>query len=384
MADCYKNGHFSIREVTDLETFRSLREQWNSLAEQQVDEVPFLCHEWFELWLKHFLGQDRLHILLLHRDDKLVAIVPLYISNTRFKSVPVKMLSLIGNAYSPLRDIISGNADGACRFEYFHLIIDYLTKHQERWDILDVGPFSEPAISGSGVEGHASRKSLQTMRQMCCENWFLEGIAYSGDDYLASRSKNFRKELRKRMRRLEEEGTVDIHIVTHDDNMDRLMDDYYGVYGSSWKQAEHLGPNFHRELAKLAARKGWLRLGFIRVAGVPRATSYAIASGKTGYILKSAYDLEMKSFGLGTLMRIEMIRSLIDNDGVTCIDLGPGEEAYKQTFVSEMRDLQSVIVFNRGVKGTLLAGLCNNVLPAVRRFGPLNTIKKYLAARLHS
>lgn len=384
MADCYRNGHFSICEVTDIESFKSLREQWNSLAEQQVDKVPFLCHEWFELWLKHFLGEGRLHILLLHCDDKLVAIAPLFVTNTRFKSIPVRMLSLIGNAYSPLRDIISGNVDGADRSQYFQLIIVYLSAHQDRWDILDFGPFSEPAITGCGIEGNASRNSLHTMRQVCCENWFLDGITYSSDDYLASRSKNFRKELRKRIRKLEEEGTVDIQIVTHDDNMDRLMDDYYGVYGSSWKQAEHLGPNFHRDLAGLAARKGWLRLGFIRVAGVPRATSYAIASGKTGYILKSAYDLGMKSFGLGTMMRIEMIRSLIDNDGVTCIDLGPGEEAYKHTFVSEMRNLQSVIVFNRGVKGALLAGLCNSVLPAVRRFGPLNTIKKYLSARLQS
>jgi CelD/BcsL family acetyltransferase involved in cellulose biosynthesis len=120
------------------------------------------------------------------------------------------------------------------------------------------------------------------------------------------------------------------------------------------------------------------------VAGVPRATSYAIVAGNTGYILKSAYDLEMKLFGLGTMMRIEMILALIDRDGVTCIDLGPGDETYKQTFVTDKRDLQSVIIFNPGIKGSFLSGLCTRVLPAVRSCAPLNSIKRYLSARLRS
>ncbi len=377
-------AQYKVSEVTDLQAFVALREQWNLLAEQQANEVPFLCHEWFELWLQHFLSQDQLLILLLHRGDDLVAIAPFAIANTRFKSVPVRALTLVGNAYSPLRDIVCGIADSVSRAKYFQRFMDHVMTRRDQWDILDFGPYSDVSIVRYEVERHANTQGLCTMRQSCCENWFLEGISYSGDDYLASRSKNFRKELRKRMRRLEEEGPVDIHIVTHDYNMDEFMDDYYSVYGSSWKQAEHLGPNFHRDLAKLFARKGWLRLGFIRVNGMPRATSYAIVSGSTGYILKSAYDQEMKSFGLGTMMRIEMIRSLIDNDGVTCIDLGPGEEDYKQIFVSEKRDLQSVVVFNRGVKGTFLAGLCTCVLPALRSFGPLNSIKRYLAARLHS
>jgi CelD/BcsL family acetyltransferase involved in cellulose biosynthesis len=384
LAAISSDSRYSVSEVTDFETFTLLRVQWNQLAEQQTNEVPFLCYEWFELWLKHFLAQDRLLILLLHREGELVAIAPLFIATTRFKSVPVRTLSFIGNAYSPLRDIICGNTDSASQTNYLQWFMDHVVARRDQWDIIDLGPYSDETIAGYGIEGHVCRQGLKSVRQMCCENWFLNGISYSGDDYLFSRHKNFRKELRKRMRRLEEEGAVDIQIVTHGNHMDGIMDDYYSVYGSSWKLAERLGPNFHRDLAKLAARKGWLRLGFIKVDGVPRATSFAIVAGTTGYILKSAYDVEMKSFGLGTMMRVEMIRTLIDNDGVTCIDLGPGEEAYKQAFVSEKRDLQSVVVFNSNVKGILLAGLCTSVLPAVRRCGPLNTIKKYLATRLHS
>ncbi|CAG1010311.1 hypothetical protein ANRL4_04171 [Anaerolineae bacterium] len=378
------DNSYTVSEITDLQSFKALRERWDLLAEQQQSEVPFLCHEWFELWLQHFLSQNQLFILLLHRGDEVVAIAPFFITNARFKSVPVRTLTLIGNAYSPLRDIVCGSADPANRTGYFQRFMDHVVARRDQWDILDFGPYSDDTIARYDVERHANRLGLRTMRQSCCENWYLEGISYSGDDYLASRSKNFRKELRKRMRRLEEEGPVDIRIVTQDDNLDELIDNYYRVYGSSWKQAEHLSPDFHRDFAKLAARKGWLRLGFIRVSGVARATSYAIVAGTTGYILKSAYDLEMKSFGLGTMIRIEMIRELIDNGGVTCIDLGPGDETYKQTFVSEKRDLKSVIVFNKGVKGFFLSGLCTRVLPAVRSCGPLNSIKNYLAARLHS
>jgi CelD/BcsL family acetyltransferase involved in cellulose biosynthesis len=318
----------------------------------------------------------------LYADGEAVAIAPLYISNARFKSITVRKLSLIENAYSPLCNIIYGCADPARLAEYFRNFMDYLTTKSALWDIFIFGPFSDETIGLYDAEGDARRRGLPTVRESCHENWYLDGIACSGEEYLAGRSKNFRKSLGKRIRHLEEEGPVEVQIVSRHENLDGLMDDYYCVYGKSWKLKEQIGPNFHRNLAKLSESKGWLRLGFVRVNGVPKATSYAIVSGAAGYLLKSAYDQEMRSYGLGTMLRIEMIRTLIDQDHVTRIDLGSGNEGYKQTFATEKRHLQSVIFFSKGIKGCLLTVLCVRVLPVIRRCRLLNRCKNYLSERL--
>lgn len=376
--------YFEVNVIDNFDYFMSLREQWNHLAFAQTDETPFLCHEWFELWLKNFLGKNHLYTIVLYVGGDIAAIAPFYISIVRFKSVPVRKLGFISNAYSPLCNIICGNIDPTRRREYILLILDHITSRRDAWDIFEFGPLPNEILTLSNIEGYADRLRFSVVKEPRFANWYMDGIAFSGNEYLDNRSKNFRKELRKRWKHLEEEGTVEINVLSHIADMQEMMNDYYSVYGKSWKQKESIGPNFHRDLAILAEKNGWLRLGFIRIDGTPKATSYAIVSGRVGYILKSAYDLDMKSFGIGTMMRIEMIRRLIDQDNVSCIDLGPGDESYKKTFAPSMREFSSIIVFSKGIRGHLLAILSNKVLPVVRNCSPLNRFKSFISRKLQS
>lgn len=378
------NQSYNVIEINDFDSFMTLRDKWNLLAGGQLNEKPFLCHEWFELWLNNFLKQDQLFILVLVAADEIVAIAPLYLSSSNFKSIPVRRLGLLVNAYSPGGNLICGNAGWGSRASYLKLFVDYVMTKCDQWDIFDFGPLPEEIIRHYDVESYASLRGLRNVKITCQENWFWEGGISSSKEYLSSRSKNFLKELKKRKRRLEDEGSIEITINTPNEDLDELIDDYYNVYEKSWKQKEHIGPNFHRDFARLASSKGWLRLGFVRVNGVAKATSYALVSGSVGYLLKSAYDLEMRQYGLGNMLRLEMISALIDKDHVSFIDLGTGDESYKVMFASSKRHLQSIIIFGKGIKGFLLHQLCSKGLPYASRHHFLESIKRYISLKLKS
>ena len=59
----------------------------------------FLTWEWLYLWTKHYLGGDRLRILLLLDDDqRLVGIAPFYLRTTKAQGlIPLRELRFLGS-----------------------------------------------------------------------------------------------------------------------------------------------------------------------------------------------------------------------------------------------------------------------------------------------
>ena len=68
-----------IRVVTSLKEFGDLSDQWNKLLAETPSNNIFLTWEWLYTWARHYLGENRLHILLACEDDQIVGIAPLYI-----------------------------------------------------------------------------------------------------------------------------------------------------------------------------------------------------------------------------------------------------------------------------------------------------------------
>ena len=79
-------GVFSIRAVTTLEEFEALANPWNALLKQTASDNIFLTWEWLYTWAKHYLGDNRLCIILVYKQpSQLVGIAPFYIQGLKTK-----------------------------------------------------------------------------------------------------------------------------------------------------------------------------------------------------------------------------------------------------------------------------------------------------------
>jgi CelD/BcsL family acetyltransferase involved in cellulose biosynthesis len=99
------------------------------------------------------------------------------------------------------------------------------------------------------------------------------------------------------------------------DRLDELLDEGFRVEGSGWKDAEGTSmrsqpraERFYREVARWAAARGWLRLGFLRVEDRPVAFDYSLEVRGVHYFMKGGYDPLFARHSPGLLMRREMIR----------------------------------------------------------------------------
>ncbi len=144
---------------------------------------------------------------------------------------------------------------------------------------------------------------------------------------------------------------------------------YEEIYRASWKPDEG-APAFLRALAEQEGAAGTLRLGIASKDGRPIAAQLWTVENGEALIHKLAYRDDAKALSPGTILSQAMFRHVLDEDRVSAIDYGTGNEAYKADWMDRARTLWRVRAFDT----RSLAGLTRALKPAAR----------HLAARLRS
>lgn len=372
------NNKFSVKVVSWIDDLANLRDDWDKLASKHGSYMPFLCFDWFQLWLHHFLKGKELCIVLLYEGHNLACIAPFLRKRERFKGINVRKIELIGNVYSPFRYFLFDQLGNEQRAAYLSIILKFLAKSYSQWDFID---FS--AIPGENRSFDVLKEATNKAGVSCSEyfsfgDWYLDDIAYSGDEYIANLPKKIRKDVPYCQRRLQKIGNLEFKLIRNQGSIDDYMELYYWVYSKSWQRREGVGPTFHRDLAKLAAKNGWLRLGFLFLDGTPISAQFWMTCSNNSFILKTVYDQDYKKYSPGKILTAEMMKHVIDIDKVKTVDYVQGDEPYKKDWTPKRRERKGLLVFNDNIKGKYLALLTNKIQPAINKHKYLYKCKEVI------
>ena len=379
--DYFFEDKFLIKEVNGLNELKELRTVWNHLAERQGSHTPFLCFDWFETWLQHFLEDHKLQILIVYREDEIVAIAPFTLRKERFKGINIRKIELIGNIYSPIRYLLFNSSDDKERKKILFYIFEFFTKFCKDWDIIDFYPIPEENHCFDLIKMAVNRTKFKPSEYFCFGDWYLDKIELSGDEYFEKLPKRVKKDISYNQRRLRNMGHYEFKLINNGD-VDHYMDIYYGVYSRSWQERESIGPNFHRDLAKMAVRNNWLRLGFLFFNNVAMASQFWLACDGTAFILKTVYDQEFKKYSPGKILTSEMMKYVIDKDRVKTADYIHGDETYKEDWASERRERKGILIYNNNIRGQYLYLYDKKISGAINKYRFLKTMKEIVVKGL--
>lgn len=373
---------YKIRIVQDISEFQKLEAEWNILTENYKHHVPFLCFDWFKIWLKHFLNENKLFILLVYMEDHLSAIAPFIIKNEKFKGIiNAKKIEFIGNVHSPVRNFIFGDLNNGARKTDLTNIFNYLKSKFMKWDIIELESMPEEDSTFAITNLVVSEVGFKKRQYSCYGDWYLDEINYSGDEYIKRLPKNTRLELKRRKKRLEEVGQLEFHIGKEKDKLDYYINLYHEVRSKSWKHPE-ADVLFQRDFRELGTEKGWLRFGFLFLNSSAIAAQLRILSNNVAYFMDTVHDPNYNQFGPGSILRAEFTKYLIDADNVNEIDNLKGDEPYKKDWTPKRRERRGITIFNNTLKGQILAFLMTKLLPMVGKYPILfkgkNRIMGYL------
>jgi CelD/BcsL family acetyltransferase involved in cellulose biosynthesis len=306
--------------VGEEHSLDALASEWDDLADR-AGAAPFVRPGWIGAWLRAF-GQGEAIFVTARRDGLLTGLLPLERRGSTL-AAPVNSETFTFEILGEDGEAILAHALtlGARR-----LRLDQI-EHRR-----DLEAFRAATRGARTIERRSERSPFVT-------------TSGAHEDYVKSVGSKFFADIRRRRRRLEEEGAVTIEVVDEPgDDLQRLLDEGYGLEGSGWKTAEGTSiaarPKvraYYDDAARWAARRGILRLVFLRVDGKAVAFQLGVEDGGAYYFCKGGYDPAHHRFAPGKQLVAHMIERSFGNDVQTFEFLGESEP-WKLEWTQEGRE----------------------------------------------
>jgi hypothetical protein len=333
-------------------SFDVLPESYSGVFEAGAGISFFLSKEWFQNFTEHVVADpQKLRVYGVETADGCpVATLPMIETHQSNGVLSHACLESLTNYYSCCFAPILRN--GQIEREVIKALAERLWEDRAQWEILRLQPLNRDSAVYTALVETFGQMGLIVQTYFCFGNWYLDVAGRSYQEYFKSLPSVLQKNIPYNLRRLERSDGK-IVIVTDETGLERALDDYEKVYNSSWKVQEAT-PQFIRGLARIAARKGWLRLGLVYIAGEPAAAQLWIVNGRVASIYKIAYDERFAKLSAGTALTAKLMERAIDEDKVTVVDYLSGEDDYKKNWMSHRREFWGIVAFNpRSLRGLI-------------------------------
>jgi CelD/BcsL family acetyltransferase involved in cellulose biosynthesis len=342
----------STSSVDVVDAFGPVVAEWTQLA-GETGGSPFAHAGWVHAWWSSF-GSGILRAVTVRRAGRLVALAPVEIVGSSWRAP--------ANAHTPSFDLLALDGDAA------QMLADGL--FARRPPELRVGPLRSEAVAG--LERAAGTAGYRTVTRPAGRAPYIR-LEPDLSALERSFSHNLRHDVRRRMRRLCEAGAVSVEISSGGPSLDALLAEGFDVEARSWKGAARTAiasspatVAFYRSVAQWAASVGWLRLAFLRLDGRAIAFQFDLEHGGAYYSLKIGYDPSFERFAPGKLLAYAMLLRAAAR-GASVYELLGTDEAWKQRWTHDGRDLAMLHAFSPSVGGRVARWAFVHGRPLVRR-----------------
>jgi CelD/BcsL family acetyltransferase involved in cellulose biosynthesis len=323
-------------------TLEDVRPDWVALQESLPS--VFSTWEWADVWWRHH-GRGEQRVTRLRAGGAAAALAPTYLSAFH----GLRILRLIG--HGPADDLGPVAADP----EAGAAALDAALRRCGNDHDLFVGEHLEPGASGGRVIGRTRAPVLRFEH----DTW---------EAFLASKSRNLRQQVGRRARNLERRHRVEL---TRSDRgrLDADLATLFALHRDRWGDGTAFGRDeaFHREFARVALDRGWLRLWLLHADGVPVAAWYGFRRAGVEQYYQAGWDGRYAHLSVGFVLLAHTIRSALE-DGMREYRFLQGFEPYKYRFANG-ESVSETSVVPRTPVGRVAAGGARvlTALPPLRR-----------------
>ena len=314
--------------------FSSISEnEWNTLVEQSISDVPFLRYEYLSQWWQTLGGGEwkdaELVLISARENDQLVGIAPLFKSQYDRRDA----LLLIGSIeISDYLDLIV-RLDDLPRF--LSGLMDFLA-HSPTYRGLPFDWYNLPDNSPTraALKAESERRGLTYHEEIYRPT---PRIALNGsfEDYLARVEKKQRHEIRRKMRRaMESEIPVKFYVVEDAAILDSEIDSFFQLMEHDSNKASFLTPSMRvqmKSVIQTAFEHGYLWLAFLTVDGVKAAAALNFDYKNKLWGYNSGVSREFMELSPGWVLLGHQLQWACEH-GRAEFDFMRGDEEYKYRF----------------------------------------------------
>jgi CelD/BcsL family acetyltransferase involved in cellulose biosynthesis len=318
------------RSFLDLEPAAA---DWNALLAESLLDAPFLRYEYLSTWWETRGGGEwplsaELALVTARRGGRLTGIAPLFFASNLQGEPSLLLLGSI--EISDYLDLIVRPADLA---EFVSGLFDFLPSLPFGWKCLDWHNLLETSPSLPVLAAEAARRGWPFEME---KTYHAPSIPLPGnfDAYLAGIDKKQRHEIRRKMRRAEEAGTVHWYIVEDEAALDSEVDAFLTLMAADPEKAAFLTDVMRSQMRRslhAAFRAGWLQLAFLTINGEKAAGYLNFDYNGRVWVYNSGVDRRFLEFSPGWVLLGHLLQWANDNQRSE-FDFMRGTEDYKYRF----------------------------------------------------
>lgn len=335
----------AVDVLTDASALAEVEPEWRALAESRGN--AFVSPEWFHAWLPHLGPRTKPWVLVVRTDDgSLRGLLPLVASVGRG---PRRLRFAGGRFGDYFHPVAAAEDEEACAVAAGQA----LHERSGSWAVLvlDKVDVSSPWVDQ--VRGKPPNPTLPAVEDH--REWLpyidLSGFS-SWDDYLATRSKNFRGQARRELRVLERDHSASFRRTLHASELDTDLASFFDLHERRWSGrgrstlAHEPARAALADFAAAALKAGWLRLWFLEVDARPIASWYGWRVGPRYAFYQSGLDPAWSQRSAGLVLLGRTIRDAIE-DGAREYEMLGGNEPYKGRFETARREAKTIVISRR-------------------------------------
>jgi CelD/BcsL family acetyltransferase involved in cellulose biosynthesis len=334
----------NVKEINRIDELAAYRPQWQSLLSETIGATFFQSLEWLESYWSHFGNRCKLRTLIVSGEHGPIGVVPLVLSREPTKVGSIRVLTYPlhdwGSFYGPIGPHPAATLKAA---------LAHVNRRRPDWDVMELR-WVNAEDADAGRTEQAMREAGFPAYKTVWNRTAMIDIEGTWDDYLAGRSKKWRRNIHHWDRKLAEQGRATYlryrprgKASGEDDPRWDLYDACEDIARKSWQGSSVTGTTlshesvrpFLREVHAQAAERGALDLNLFCLDGKPAAFAYNYHLGGSVYGLRSGYDAEFSKAGLGNLLYARIIEDSFRRGDHT-YDLGVGSFEAKKRLLTRI------------------------------------------------
>jgi CelD/BcsL family acetyltransferase involved in cellulose biosynthesis len=301
-----------------LKTFDSLQDSWEGLPWEMKQGPLFVLPAWLKSWWRVFGAKAGLLLGEINKDGQVLGIAPLRVIKEE--------AMFIGDA--SICDYLDFIVSPGREDEFFSILLDELkTRGVSRLNLEALKPESTVLTTLTGI---SKERGYMTSCQ-------ATGVSVALDQpldwasYLKELTAKQRHEVTRKLRRLDEQGTVSFRVAGPSDvevSLGVFLDQFRRSRQDKARFMNARMQAFFEVMTRAMAVAGLLRFGFLELNGSPVASVLFLDYNNNRYLYNSGYDPGYRRLSVGLLAKVLCIKDAI-REGIACFDFLQGNEPYK-------------------------------------------------------
>jgi len=332
-----------------------MRDYWNKILNKSKENNIFLTWEKMAPSVNQLEKESSLKILCALEDTQLVGIAPFRKTRKSLKgNFGYSIIEPLTNGDTDYTGLIISEQETRC----MHQFLAYLFS-QKDWDIITLPDLPQTSQTLKLLK-QTSRDIPKFEVQIGINCPYLK-IPNSKEKLLANLGVKHRKNLQRRLRKLEKEhGKVELKQYYELGSFEQTIEIFFELHQKRWIKKGKSGRfdnqkarDITLQTAKYFAEKDWFRLFFLTVNNKPIAAELNLEYNGKMYGHLAGFDPDYSRYSVGHLLQLKVIEQCIEK-GLSEYDFMQGDEAYKFDWTSKSRQNMNVLCVNKKLSSMMI------------------------------